>query len=152
MSAEQQPAQGGHGDGPDRVELDHRAEALAGADPEQHLMDQLRRLGHQPHGDAGAAADEGGQHDQPDFVGADQRAQRLRRVQHGVAERRGAGDGSGWTQFSRLAGLPERPRWLSRQEVSTCATSSGASEKKVHSWNLRAAGSTATMPFCHWVW
>ena len=50
-------------------------------------MDQLRRLGHQPDGDAGAAADEGGQHDQPDLVGANQCTQRLRRMQYCVAER-----------------------------------------------------------------
>ena len=49
-------------------------------------MDQLRGLGHQPHRDAGAAADEGGQHDQPDLVGADQRPQGLRRMQHRIAE------------------------------------------------------------------
>ena len=36
----------GTSDGADRVELDHRAEALAGADLEQHLVDQLRRRGH----------------------------------------------------------------------------------------------------------
>ena len=75
------------------------------ADPEQHLVDQLRRLGHQPHGDAGAAADEGGQHDQPDFVGADQRAQRLRRVQHGIAERAAGTMVAGGRGSSRLAGL-----------------------------------------------
>ena len=66
--------------------LDKEA-SLARADPKQHLMDQLRCLGHHPHRDTGAAADEGGQHDQPDFVGPDQRTQRLRRMQHGIAER-----------------------------------------------------------------
>ena len=83
---DQQAAQCRHRDGADRIEFDHGAEALAGADPEQQLMDQLRGFGHQPHGDAGTATDEGGQHDQPDFVCADQRAQCLRCVQNRIAK------------------------------------------------------------------
>ena len=75
-----------HQQGAERVELDHGAEALGRPDPEQQLMDELGALGHHGDRDAGAGADEGGQHDQPDLVGTDQRAQGLRRVQHRIAE------------------------------------------------------------------
>jgi hypothetical protein len=101
---EQQAAKGRHGDGADRVEFDHGAQPLARADPEQQLVYQLRRLGHHPHRDACAAADEGGQHNQPDLVGADQRAQRLRRVQHGLAERTARPMISGGRSFPGVRG------------------------------------------------
>ena len=132
----------GHGDGADRVEFDHRAEALAGLMSNSTSWIELRGRGHQPDGDAGAAADEGRQHDQPDFVGTNQCAQRLRRMQHRIAEGPPGGDVGVRTRFSWRAALPERPRVLSRQGVSTCATSSGPARKGGPSWNLRAPGST----------
>ena len=115
-------------------------------------MDQLRRLGHQPYRDAGAAADEGGQHDQPDLVGADQRAQRLRRMQHRIAERAARTMRSEWTQFSPRAGPPGAPAMVESPGSVDMRDVQRASENETHSWDLRAAGSTAVMPICHEVW
>ena len=84
--AKHKTADGGHGHSSDGIQFHHGAQPLARSDIEQQLMHQLRGLGHQPDQHAGAAANEGGQHDQPEFVRADQRAQGLRRVQHGIAE------------------------------------------------------------------
>ena len=85
--AQRQAAERRHQDGAIRVQLDHRAEPLRAAMPNSSLVDQLGGLGHHPDQEAGAAADEGGQRHQPDLVGANQRAQRLRRVQHCFAQR-----------------------------------------------------------------
>ena len=130
MQPDQQPAQRGHGDGADRVEFDHGAEALG-----------RRRSGTAPDGSAALSRSSATRRCRrrsrrrrtarparsrrcgPARAASAARAARHRRT-------RGGDDGSGWTRFSRRAGLSERPRWLSRQEVSTCATSSGASEKK----------------------
>ena len=80
------PPTAGTSDRAERIEFDHRAQPLVGADTEQQLVDELGGLGHQPDHDAGPGADESRQHDQPDFVGANQRAQRLRRVQDRLAQ------------------------------------------------------------------
>ena len=73
-------AEGRDQHGAQRIERRHRAEPLVWADPEQRFVDKLRRRRHQPDHDAGGAAKERGQDHQPDFVGANQRAQHLRRM------------------------------------------------------------------------
>jgi hypothetical protein len=47
---------------------------LAGAQAEEDLVHPLRELAHRYDGQPGGTADDGGQHNQPDFVSTDERA------------------------------------------------------------------------------
>jgi hypothetical protein len=84
---EDQPAERGHSQGAQDGQRDHGAQPLAGADPEQRLMDQLGERGHEPDHEPGEGADDSGERHQPDLVGPHQGAQEMRRVHHHVAER-----------------------------------------------------------------
>ena len=74
---------------------------------EQHLVDQLGDDGHEPDHDAGEGADDGGEGDQPDLVGAHQGAQEVWRVHHHVAEWAAVagGCGAGRCAVVSVAGL-----------------------------------------------
>ena len=170
--AQHQPAERHHDDGaPGGLHPGGGAEMLVHVDAEQEHMRHLRRGGHQEHQHAGARAGKGGQHHQPDFVGTDQCAQRLWRVQDRRAEwampalgRVAAGFakiGLARTRLCPWAGAGVRPRGWNRQGQRTCAdvqTTKGTAQIATrlpdrvtgsfsaamqHSWNQQPPRSTA---------